>query len=62
MPKRGGTRHASSGASARLGPLLVIGGSEDRDNDKAILNRFIEACGGSTMAAAAVDSGRENRQ
>ena len=46
MPKRSSTRRASSGTSAHFGRLLAIGGSEDRDNEKAILSRFIDICGG----------------
>ncbi len=28
------------------GRLLIIGGSEDREDDKAVLERFVELCGG----------------
>lgn len=29
------------------GPLLIIGGAEDKEGDKEILKRFVELCGGS---------------
>lgn len=28
------------------GPLLIIGGAEDKEHDKTILKRFVELCGG----------------
>ena len=37
---------SGSPASTNRGPLLVIGGHEDRERDKTILSRFVELAGG----------------
>jgi cyanophycinase len=37
---------AVGGAAARNGHLVIIGGGEDRSDDKEVLTKFIELCGG----------------
>jgi cyanophycinase len=37
---------ARAAAHRRLGSLLIIGGGEDRDDDKAVLERFVQLSGG----------------
>lgn len=45
-----------SDASGRRGPLLVIGGHEDKEGDRAILSAFAEAVGGRKVVLATIAS------
>ena len=41
------------------GRLLIIGGSEDREDDKAVLERFIALCGGPASRIVVITAASE---